>query len=1083
MRDIRKSNPSLSRSIRDSWRTGSNFEDGVPTAAMTFQIGIVMDDHDEQSEGRVWVYVPGFSSTLSGTEAGTPLWKGTAPDRQSGEFQFDQNLRYGWILVSPMSAYFGSDAYRADFSRDGRNSLAGDVNSYGMWSQPRIGDQVGVIFANGDPASGYYIGGIVKRAQGRMVPGAAGYPGSDILTETSPRVRTKNDANLPGYDNDYGNIAVRPKARPSSVGSLSTSDTSVNASDVNLTGSDTSLEMVEPTGDEDVSIVLRDDKTDRLPTYDYGRNLIVGGHGYDIHRGAGTSTMRRESPSYVFGIKTPGWNYDTEQFNKNMGCGQFQDDKERYKKKNSLGHQFVMDDHPDHQVVRIRSSSGSQILLNDSCSSPYVYISTARGSVWLEFGDDGKIALYAQDSISIHSESDLNITADKSFNLECQNLNILAKNDFRLTVGAETHWTMTGPTHWLNQDSMDWHIVGAMSQSIEGTHSLQILGDELIGIGGKYSEKIGGFMVSDVGSNRHEQSGGLHTIDAAQIFLNSNFHSDTTPPIPTVLPKFPELTKKYDAPTKQQVEQNQRSEKDKFLSPIVPQHQPWPGRCGQGNGSTAGTTGRISREPTPGAQPGADASGCGLFGAGQTCNQTAPQDNFRSGASTQDATKPDDFVGCWDAQDQPVNYTEEEFTSLVSTSNCDPNSTGIWTAATNYTSDDPAEPPNYHLERYLKPGEIAPPSSYSVSPDMLGEMKEREGFQPYVNAGPDGNLYVGHGHRIRVDETVAGVKFDPKNYRDYVRGADDTELTYLTPEEADALFRSDVNATEDWVRTNLTPAITQQQYDGFVSYLHSMGITSNPTGTARTTVDAANAGRMDLAQAHMGMHVYSDGNINCGVVARRRDERDWMNTLPNNYVPSRTPEGQLKCEPTGTPIQCGQFKIDPAVRTAINTAADRYGISRSLMYAIASQESGFQYCLVNSIGAKGLFQFLPQTAAFYGIAGQELDPNANADAAARYLRDARTTFVSTVGRDPTNGDLYMQLFLGQNGGAQYVKQMGATPDAPAAPFVDSMIRGASSANRTIFFDYRGNPRTMRQVYEFMSGIINSRVPRFTECAL
>ncbi len=51
-------------------------------------------------------------------------------------------------------------------------------------------------------------------------------------------------------------------------------------------------------------------------------------------------------------------------------------------------------------------------------------------------------------------------------------------------------------------------------------------------------------------------------------------------------------------------------------------------------------------------------------------------------------------------------------------------------------------------------------------------------------------------------------------------------------------------------------------------------------------------------------------------------------------------------------------------------------------------ESGYRVCLENSIGAKGLFQFLPQTAKHYGVAHEEMcDVEKMTPAAAHYIAD------------------------------------------------------------------------------------------------
>lgn len=76
-------------------------------------------------------------------------------------------------------------------------------------------------------------------------------------------------------------------------------------------------------------------------------------------------------------------------------------------------------------------------------------------------------------------------------------------------------------------------------------------------------------------------------------------------------------------------------------------------------------------------------------------------------------------------------------------------------------------------------------------------------------------------------------------------------------------------------------------------------------------------------------------------------------------------------------------------------------------------------------GAKGLFQFVPDTADAYGIRGRELDAVANTDAAARLYLDNRQTLVNRHDRDgrpylsgkaePDGLDMYMAHQQGSGG--------------------------------------------------------------------
>ncbi len=78
-------------------------------------------------------------------------------------------------------------------------------------------------------------------------------------------------------------------------------------------------------------------------------------------------------------------------------------------------------------------------------------------------------------------------------------------------------------------------------------------------------------------------------------------------------------------------------------------------------------------------------------------------------------------------------------------------------------------------------------------------------------------------------------------------------------------------------------------------------------------------------------------------------------------------------------------------------------------------ESGYRVCLENSIGAKGLFQFLPQTAKHYGVAHEEMcDVEKMTPAAAHYIADR----MAELGDDSESMTL---VLLSYNRGAGWVR--------------------------------------------------------------
>lgn len=110
-----------------------------------------------------------------------------------------------------------------------------------------------------------------------------------------------------------------------------------------------------------------------------------------------------------------------------------------------------------------------------------------------------------------------------------------------------------------------------------------------------------------------------------------------------------------------------------------------------------------------------------------------------------------------------------------------------------------------------------------------------------------------------------------------------------------------------------------------------------------------------------------------------------------------------------------------------NVAAQR-GINRDDFLRFAYIETGGTFDETASRGpkgAKGLFQFVPDTARAYGIEGRELDPRANTDAAAQLYLDNRQVLLNRhksngmdylSGKESPDGfDMYMAHQQGANG--------------------------------------------------------------------
>jgi predicted chitinase len=256
--------------------------------------------------------------------------------------------------------------------------------SYGFWMvPPDIGTKVLVMFVEGMPF-GYWIGCLSDQFQNHMIPGIAASQNVHLSAEEKIKYGTFN---LPVAE-------FNKKVRKT-------------------TGFSPNSEL--------------------KPIHPFAERLLAQGLLLDDIRGVTSSSARRESPSSVFGISTPG-PLDPNGRKGLVG----------YQRKVSVpvsrlgGSQFVMDDGDadgQNELVRIRTRTGHQILLHNS--SDLIYIANSKGTAWIELTSNGKIDIYANDSVSIRTQNDFNFRADRDVNIEAgRNVNIRAEKNMETNVSG-----------------------------------------------------------------------------------------------------------------------------------------------------------------------------------------------------------------------------------------------------------------------------------------------------------------------------------------------------------------------------------------------------------------------------------------------------------------------------------------------------------------------------------------------------------------------------------------------------------------------------------------------------------------------
>lgn len=117
---------------------------------------------------------------------------------------------------------------------------------------------------------------------------------------------------------------------------------------------------------------------------------------------------------------------------------------------------------------------------------------------------------------------------------------------------------------------------------------------------------------------------------------------------------------------------------------------------------------------------------------------------------------------------------------------------------------------------------------------------------------------------------------------------------------------------------------------------------------------------------------------------------------------------------------------------ALTNAGAQYGVSGSYLMRVHQLEGNG----VSSTGAQGPFQFTPTTAKQYGLKDPFNYPEA-ADAAARLTADNRVSLTASLGRPPSDAELYLAHQQGAEGAAKLL----ANPNARAGNLVgDRAVR-------------------------------------------
>lgn len=393
--------------------------------------------------------------------------------------------------------------------------------SHGMWFvPPEPGQLVVVIFIGGDPRKGYWFGCVQDENMNFMVPGYA-----------ATKFKTSGlDERVPVAE--YNKVVKGSTQDPTKI----------------LKPQHPFAQIYKDQG------LLRDDV-----------------------RGITTSSARRETPSAVFGISTPG------PVDKQSGAKKGKVGKKESKITNAFvsrlgGSSFVMDDgddkflrkkspsegppeyvsveqnqtggdatRPNNELIRFRTRTGHQILLHNS--EDLIYIGNARGTTWIEMTSDGKIDIFAEDSISVHTGQDLNFFADRDINMQ-------AGRNFNIKVAQEMHTHVSKDSVLIVDENQKIHVKKNVDSTVVGYSKQKVTGD--------FDLNVGGHIWQTSGGTNHTKAGGNIVETAPQVHMNGPDASTA------LIAELPKELKTHVLPTETS------GSRDNSIIRRMPTHEPFP---------------------------------------------------------------------------------------------------------------------------------------------------------------------------------------------------------------------------------------------------------------------------------------------------------------------------------------------------------------------------------------------------------------------------------------------------------------------------------------------------------------------------
>lgn len=384
----------------------------------SIMIGEVVNNNDPQQMGRLQVHIASHST----------------------ERNLSTDLSYyPWVSYGAPFGGIDTGVLKGPGNPDSTYPEYGDRNSgpvaYGMWAIPKVGARVLICAVDNDPNQLYWIGCVYPNSTPHTLPHGrystrigSGTPDGPFDTTETPIA--------PLYDNLTKAFSGRDNFEWRSRGA----DYQVAAATIKrVSDEDPRTGTLSKIHDDGIQTITEEDGNNLGKDFSYRQGYAESRVNPDTKWDEDFHTLRdiqtdKLMESSVYSFTSPGF------------------------------HSLSMDDRPENCRMRLRTTTGHQILLDDT--NERIYVSTNEGRNWIEMDSDGHIYVYSEESISMRAEGDINLTSEKSVRIKGkEGVHIQSDKELRIHAIEDIH--VLGEKQLYTQLTEDIHLQTAQNLRVK----------------------------------------------------------------------------------------------------------------------------------------------------------------------------------------------------------------------------------------------------------------------------------------------------------------------------------------------------------------------------------------------------------------------------------------------------------------------------------------------------------------------------------------------------------------------------------------------------------------------------------------